>query len=256
MHMRVDFFAETLGLSTSMTVLLPQRAEGQIGMSGAVRERTPVLYLLHGRSDDDTIWTRRTSIERYAADLGLAVVMPAVNTSFYCDEVHGKAYWQFVSEELPTLVADSFNVSDRREDTFVAGLSMGGFGAFKLALNHPARFAAAGSMSGAIDMVQRHALFQADSLIEDVWGGKDIAGTLDDLVHLVGTADPATLPRLWLSCGTEDFLVEENRRFLQAAASNNVLATSEFPPGGHEWSYWDSAIQRFLAFTGLSSATD
>ena len=88
---RANFFSDVLGISTSATILLPQETSAQIGLTGNVRERTPVLYLLHGYSDDDTIWTRRTSIERYASDRGLAVVMPSVDTSFYCDERYGKA---------------------------------------------------------------------------------------------------------------------------------------------------------------------
>ncbi len=251
MRMRVDFFAETLGLSTSMTVLLPQSADGQIGLVGAVRERTPVLYLLHGLSDDDTIWTRRTSIERYAAELGLAVVMPAVSTSFYCDEVHGKAYWSFVSEELPALVKASFNVSDRREDSFVAGLSMGGYGAFKLALRRPDRFAAAGSLSGALDLPARLESRDLAVLQAAVWGDASVRGTSDDLLALLEAADPASLPRMWLSCGTEDPLVEGNREFLAAAHAHGVRVEHTFRPGVHEWGFWDAGIQHFLNWLDL-----
>src|SRR3712207_5132006 len=126
-HLRVDFFSDSLALSTSMTVLLPQRTTTQIGMTGATGDGPPpVLYLLHGLSDDDTIWLRRTSVERYVTELGLAVVMPQVHRSFYADEVHGGRYWTFLSDELPALVSSWFRVSERREDTFVAGLSMGG----------------------------------------------------------------------------------------------------------------------------------
>ncbi len=88
-----------------MTVILPQETSTQIGMAGRHRDGPPpVLYLLHGLSDDDTIWLRRTSIERYVAPLGLAVVMPQVHRSFYADEAYGGRYWTFLSEELPSLV--------------------------------------------------------------------------------------------------------------------------------------------------------
>ncbi len=153
--LRCDFFAETLGLSTSMTVILPQETSRQIGMAGAVREDVPVLYLLHGLSDDDTIWSRRTSIERYVAPLGIAVVMPQVHQSFYADEVHGLPFWTFLTEELPDLVHGFFRTSTAREDTFVAGLSMGGYGAMKWALREPHRFAAAASLSGALGLSDR-----------------------------------------------------------------------------------------------------
>src|SRR5258705_10079650 len=133
-HIRCDFFSDVLGLSTSMTVILPQRTQAQIGLSGAAgAEPPPVLYLLHGLSDDDTIWLRRTSIERYVAPLGLAVIMPQLQRSFSLDEAHGNRYWTFLSDELPAIVESFFRVSHRREDTFVAGLSMGGYAAMKWA---------------------------------------------------------------------------------------------------------------------------
>jgi len=245
---RANFFSDVLGISTSATILLPLETSAQIGLTGNVRERTPVLYLLHGYSDDDTIWTRRTSIERYASDRGLAVVMPSVDTSFYCDERYGKAYWTYVSEELPALVTRTFNVSDAREDTFVAGLSMGGYGAFKLALRHPGRFAAAGSLSGALDMATRHVQEEPGLDHTAVWGDTPVRGTGDDLVHLLSTADPASLPRMWMTCGTEDILVDDNRAFLAAAEAAGVHIESDWRPGEHEWGYWDATIQDFLAF--------
>jgi putative tributyrin esterase len=122
-----------------------------------------VLYLLHGLSDDDTIWLRRTSIERYVAPLG----------SF-------------------------FRVSQRREDTFVAGLSMGGYGAIKLALRHPDRFAVAASLSGALDVAGLSSgapLPEAPGLIRRVFGDGPVAGGPDDLLALLAAADPSPCPR-------------------------------------------------------------
>jgi S-formylglutathione hydrolase FrmB len=112
-------------------------------------ELPKVLYLLHGYSDDHSIWMRRTSVERYAAEHHLAVIMPAVNHSFYTNEVQGERYWDYISEELPRAMHRFFRLSDKPEDTFVAGLSMGGYGAMKLALTHPERFGAAASFCGA-----------------------------------------------------------------------------------------------------------
>src|SRR5580765_1010624 len=104
-----DFFSEVLEVGTSMTVVLPQATEEQIGVSaGQRRTNFPVLYLLHGLSDDHTAWLRYTSIERYAAAAGLAVVMPAVNRSFYANMVTGPRYWDFVADELPEIVGRFF----------------------------------------------------------------------------------------------------------------------------------------------------
>jgi putative tributyrin esterase len=204
-HARVDFFSDSLSLSTSMTVLLPQRTTTQIGMTGAAADGPPpVLYLLHGLSDDDTIWLRRTSIERYVAPLALAVVMPQVHRSFYTDEHYGGRYWTFLSEELPELVGSWFQVSQRREDIFVAGLSMGGYGALKWGLRQPDRFAAAATLSGAVDIggLRTSRIRPEDPRMFDrILGEASPAGTDDDLFALLGRADPAALPALYVCCG-------------------------------------------------------
>lgn len=251
--LRCDFFAETLGLSTSMTVILPEEASGQIGMAGQARDEVPVLYLLHGLTDDDTIWTRRTSIERYVAPLGLAVVMPQVHHSFYSDEVHGLPFWTFLTEELPAVVQRFFRLSSAREDTFVAGLSMGGYGAMKWALRQPARFAAAASLSGALGL--RHPSSGADPdfarLMHRVFGDGPTEGTADDVIHLVRSVDPAVLPFLYVACGTEDFLHPANEWFIEEAAAAGVPLTVRLGPGDHEWGYWDQQIQDVLAWLPL-----
>lgn len=248
-RMRADFFAESLGMGTSMVVLMPQETAG-IGMAaaGPPEGGVPVLYLLHGLSDDCTGWERRTSIERYASDTGIAVVMPEVRRSFYADEAVGEAYWTFLSEELPALLARTYRISTAREDTFVAGLSMGGFGAFKLALNHPDRIAAAASLSGALDLTQRSFDGSNGHLAERIWGDTDLAGTPDDLVDLVRRADPASTPALWLDCGTEDFLVGQNHTFVAAAEEAGVRLQARFRPGAHSWDFWDDGIRDVLAW--------
>ena len=261
-RMRTDFFSESLGMGTSMVVLMPQAASG-IGMEGAdgaarvegdgaadghsaAAPGVPVLYLLHGLSDDCTIWERRTSIERYASEKGIAVVMPEVRRSFYADEAVGEKYWTFVAEELPRLVARTVRVSTAREDTFVAGLSMGGFGAFKLALNHPERFAAAASLSGALDPATLGLEHHTGHLAERIWGGRGIAGTADDLLGRLGAVDPLSLPALFLDCGTEDALVEQNHRFIDTAEHRSVDLTARLRPGDHTWDFWDQGIQDVL----------
>jgi S-formylglutathione hydrolase FrmB len=238
---RVDFAAETLELDTSMTVVLPQEGDGP----------PPVLYLLHGLTDDDTAWTRFTSIERYATARGLAVVMPQVHRSFYANEAYGMRFWDFLTGELPETVERFFRVSTRRADTYVAGLSMGGYGAFKWALREPHRFAAAASFSGALDLayIQEFDLRpHIRTLVSRVFPDRQVAGGDEDLFHLVKKADKAGLPRLMLRCGTEDHLVKQIERFVAACASAGVPIDASFGPGEHEWGYWDTQIQAALEF--------
>lgn len=252
--LRCDFYSDALAMSTSMTVLLPQPTTTQIGMAGSAGSAPPpVLYLLHGLSDDHTIWQRRTSIERYVAELGWAVVMPQVHRSFYSDEFYGGQFWTFVSEELPALVSRFFRVSTAREDTFVAGLSMGGYGAFKLALRRPDRFAAAASLSGALDLTPlvegRNAPESPDErMFARILGPGGTLDSDDDLLTLARRADPATLPALHLSCGTEDVLLSGNRAFAAVCAEAGIPLTTAFPPGEHEWGLWDAGIVDVLAF--------
>ena len=255
-----DFFSDVLGLSCSMCVVLPQKTEGQVGMKGrAEGDRHPVLWLLHGMSDDHTIWQRRTSIERYVAPLGLAVVMPAVNRSCYTDMASGPKYWTFISEELPKIARSFFPLSDKREENFVAGLSMGGYGAFKLGLRCPEQYAAAASLSGAIDMGYRiendpdeDAAWRHEK--EMVYGDlSEFKGSDNDLLHvaeeLVASGKP--IPAMYACCGTEDFLYEQNVRFRDFAKKIGLELTYEEGPGEHEWGFWDKWIQRVLEWLPL-----
>lgn len=252
-HTRLELFSESLGQSTSVSLLLPQRTSGQIGMVGATAPGpTPVLYLLHGASDDDTIWMRRTSIERYAAEYGLAVVMPQAGLSFYCDEVHGSRWYTWISEELPRIIGETFRVSQEREHTFVAGLSMGGFGAFKLAFNQPERFAAAASLSGAVWSTSPDLHSRLSERVMRIWGEQGIVpGGPDDLIGQLDTIDKTALPRLYTTCGTEDFLYDDNLHFERAAERAGVPLTVDHRPGAHEWGYWDETIQDVLAWFDL-----
>jgi putative tributyrin esterase len=255
-----DFFSESLGLCTSVCVILPQRtSNAQIGVAsaaGAGKHKT--LYLLHGLSDDHTIWQRRTSIERYVAPLGLAVVMPRVDRSFYCDMADGLRYFTYVTEELPAVCRSFFPLSDAREDNFVAGLSMGGYGAMKVGLTYPDRYAAAASLSGALDMGARVERAHAD----DAWAREltrcfgpidDILGSDNDLMHLADevAASDGPKPRLFAWCGTEDFLYDANQAFRAHVDKLGLGLTYEEGPGGHSWDMWDAQIQRVLEWLEL-----
>ncbi|REE80117.1 S-formylglutathione hydrolase FrmB [Paenibacillus taihuensis] len=250
-----DFFSETLGLSSSMNVILPQSAPSQIGMdskAGHAQAKHKTLYLLHGLSDDHSIWLRRTSIERYVSSLGIAVVMPAVHRSYYADMAAGGNYWTFISEELPAIARSFFPLSDRREDNFVAGLSMGGYGAFKLALNKPDQYAAAASLSGALDAAKLAA--RMPDLANQIFGAGNGANEVPNNLFLAADTlvqSDSSIPLLYQCCGTEDFLYEDNIRFREHAKQLGLPLAYEEGPGEHEWGYWDKQIQRVLEWLPL-----
>lgn len=180
--------------------------------------------------------------------MNLAVVMPAVNRSFYSDMVYGHKYWTFINEELPFIVKNLFPVSDKRENTFVAGISMGGYGAFKLALTHPDRFAAAASLSGVMDITGTIAHRERNELKLIFGENNKISGTKDDLFYLVKKVAKSQGPKpmLFQCCGTEDFLYKDNIKFRDFCRILPINLTYEEEPGIHEWGYWDKKIQRVL----------
>lgn len=247
-----DFFAESLQVGSSMTVVLPQATQEQIGVQSVdvPAYGYPVLYLLHGLSDDHTAWLRYTSIERYATARGLAVVMPAVSRSFYADERHGLTYWRFLSRELPEIVGAFFRISHRPEDTFVAGLSMGGYGALKLGLSYPERFTAVASLSGVADIHALATRLDRRDLVDRVFGGAIRAS--DDVFELLRGVDPAKRPRLYISCGTEEEgLLDANVRLEREARDLGFDVTTDYRPGVHEWRLWDEVIQDVIAWLPL-----
>jgi S-formylglutathione hydrolase FrmB len=250
------FFSEALGMCSSMRVILPETTERRIGLTGVSQacgsasfRGHPTLWLLHGLSDDESIWSRSTSIERYVAPLGLSVVLPNVHRSFYTNMHSGYRYWDFVSQELPEKARDFFPLSSAREDNFVAGLSMGGYGALKLALILPEQFAAAASLSGVTDVAEFRAERGED--FELIFGpGGAQRGSANDLFQLAtslaGSGRPK--PRLYQCCGTEDVLYTQNTRFRDAIQELGFDYLYEEGPGDHSWAYWDRMIERSLAW--------
>ena len=253
----LHFTSDMLALRCTANVLLPQRKPDD--PHDSKQDPFRVLYLLHGYSDDHTAWQRWTSIERYVEGLNLAVVMPAAHNSFYTDMAHGGKYFTFLTEELPQVLHDLFPISSRREDTFVAGLSMGGYGAFKLALSLPEKYAAAASLSGAVDMREivkpnndeGNAAWLEN--MRNVFGELDkVAGGQHDLFALAQKVSQTNLkPRLFQYCGTEDFLDQDNLRLRDFIRPLGFDYTYEETPGDHSWIYWDKVIQRVISWLAL-----
>ncbi len=252
--LQVDLHSDVLGMAVSVDVILPQASSTQIGMGGKRERVFPTLWLLHGLSDDHTIWQRRTSIERYASRYGIAVVMPNAHRSWYTDMQHGGSYYTYITEELPCLCRSFFSgMSEAREYNYIAGLSMGGYGALKMAMAHPERYAGVASFSGAIDVSRyiKEEGYMGRLGWGDIFGdGADIGGTVNDVY---GTAERqlaggVKLPRIYLSCGTEDGLLPATRRMHDLLAGHGVSHAYREAPGNHNWDFWDDEIQRALAY--------
>lgn len=244
--LQVEFFSHVLGRCTGMNVILPQGSKGPL----------PTLYLLHGLSDNHTIWARRTSVERYADKYRLAIVMPDGGRSFYTDMAEGDRYFTFISQELPKICESFFPLSKKREDRFAAGLSMGGYGAMKLGLACPSHYAAVASLSGALQMDPKYHKEQPEEFMQElirIFGSPEkFAGSENDLFALAYklAKHPEKAPKMYVACGTEDFLLQGNRMF-KREFQNVFDLTYEESPGTHEWGFWDDYIQKVLAFLPL-----
>ena len=242
-----NFYSKILENGVQLEIALPEPVR-----DGA-REPLPVLYLLHGNSDDATVWQRRTSIERYAGEYGLAVVMPGVQRgSAYTDQVNGEAWYTYIAREVPDMARRYLKVSQRPEDTFVAGLSMGGYGALKCGLLAPETFSAVASLSGGVDAVEiasNDAIKGNDGLFFDIFGPADkVKGSDNDLFAVAErlAKRPEMMPKVYMWCGTEDFLYQSNLRMRDHLRALGYDLTYEESPGDHQWKYWDTKIQTVL----------
>lgn len=244
-HIQINYFSNALEMNTLITAIIPNTTP-----SG---QSFPTLFLLHGMGGDHTSWLRRTSIERYVEDKNLAVVMPTTQLGWYVNTLYGIQYEQYVAQELPAYCRSLFRgMSDRREDTYIAGLSMGGYGAFYSALRHPETFCAAASLSGALDLEDD--ILQHEKKGEEMryWRGlfgetAQLPGSKYDLFTQAEKCKAGGLmPKLYHWCGTEDRLLNGGRRFrdhAQALGYDLIYRESE---GNHNWVCWDREIQSVL----------
>jgi S-formylglutathione hydrolase FrmB len=239
---QINSYSKVLGTAVSVNVIYPDVIK--------TKKEVPVLYLLHGLLDDHSMWIRKTSIERYVENMELAVVMPGAGRSFYTDMVHGYRYYSYICDELPEIICSMFRISDKPEDKFIAGLSMGGYGAFKIALDNPLKYSAAASLSGVLDIsgrILKERLDERRNEFTDIFGAEEIEGTKHDLFHLVqSVSGMQTKPKLYQCCGTDDFLYKDNIAFRDFMYRYDFDYTYEDERGIHDWEYWDKKIKRVL----------
>jgi S-formylglutathione hydrolase FrmB len=205
------------------------------------------MYLLHGLSDDHTIWHRRTRIERYVNDLPLAVVMPDGGRGFYCDAVNGPKHETHIIKDVIDFVDTHFNTKAQRSGRVVGGLSMGGYGALKFALKFPDMFCSVVSHSGGV--AAGHKPLRDDLMKElRLIYGDNSTGGKDDLWAIAEGSDRNKLPAIRIDCGVDDFLIEDNRSFHKHLNDLKIPHEYEEFPGEHNWDFWDTHIQEAIRF--------
>lgn len=212
----------------------------------------PVVYLLHGLSDNCSCWQRRVPVERYAVRHRVVVVMPEIQRSWYTDMALGLSYFTYIHKELPEFCARWLGVSLRREQNYVMGLSMGGYGAFKCALTQPFRYAGAASFSGSLSMERRQKKMQEDPASFREWravtGSDTELGAVVDLFELTREAAARPdLPALYQTCGTEDFLYECNQQYRACLDELGIAHRYEEWAGDHSWEFWQQSLEKAFA---------
>lgn len=247
----LSWFSPIIGKHTTAQVILPDVGKPPFA----------TFYLLHGLSDDSSIWLRRSRIEWYVRDLPLAVVMPDGYRSFYTKPVDGPDFSRHIGEELPGVIERHFQARPERAARAIGGLSMGGYGALRVGLGFADRFCSVNSHSGAVGWgnfdyktgpaAPRSLNGRGPEFMRELGRifGEDPRGTEHDLSELARRALAAgRLPELLLDCGTEDFLIEDNRVFHAALKADGVPHTYREFGGTHDWDYWDLHIREALAF--------
>jgi len=263
----LDLYSYQLAMDTQVSMILPERR----GVPHADREGKPypVLYLLHGHGRDHTSWLRQSRIEAYLKDTDLIVVMPDTRRGCYVDGLGSHNYGTYLTEELPQILQNWFHISPRREDTYIAGLSMGGYGTLHAALSHPEKYAAAAAMSAAIRMDKMDLppdaadrglaippLEEVDRNFRCIFGPlEDYENTEFSLKKLAkklhGSDGPK--PRILQICGDNDPLLGANDDFAAFVKREcpSLDHTYEVSPGIHDFDYWDREIVNVLKFFGL-----
>ena len=257
MILRGDFYSPTLEMETGLTVFVPngRNAEGKFDL----------IQLLHGLCGRSGDWLDNSMLTTFADEADAIIVMPEVARSFYADMRFGLDYFSFVADEVPKICADVFNISADRESTSVIGGSMGAFGALRIALSRPERYARCAALASPALFLREDFDLAARGVsvadLEKVWGkrlitdfqailGVDLAvGPEMDVPGLARTLDAhAVRPRFYAACGTQDGFVDENRRFARDMQSLGYDYTYEEWPGNHDRTFFNEGLGKALAF--------
>lgn len=261
--MEVNFYSNSLMRTATVNVIIPTDKRTGLGQLAAPAE-FPVLYLLHGILGNYTDWVNGTTVQAIADTYNLCVVMPSGDNKFYVDSSQsGDKYGTFISEELPDFIERTFPVSRKREDTFLAGLSMGGFGSAVNGLKHPEKFSCLGLFSAAL--IKNQILNSRDEDVKDLLtkknyevmfdleDAKDYEGSVNDYDLLAEKAaeNAQELPKIWMACGTEDSLHGADEAFAKKLKKLGYDVTWSDWKGKHDWIFWQECIEKFIPWLPL-----
>ena len=242
----IDFASKQLKMNTLLTVVLPD----SVRMEDTPLSKRKVLWLLHGLSEDATSWLRCSMIEQYIQEEGMVAVLPSGGRSMYCDNVLGQNYFSYIADELPEYLSKVFGLSRKKEYNYIAGSSMGGMGAMKIALTYPERYAAVGSLAGLLDLEP-----MIPQLTDDMKNEFSFLMEAANNIKHSPLNPPALLDpkkdkalKIYVACGLQDDLLPLNYTFKQRADELGVDIKYVFEDGTHNWDFWNRQIKLFIEF--------
>ena len=250
---RGDIKCKSLQRRTSISVILPA---DNIHFLQDTEEIVPqpyrTLYLLHGLYGSDDIFLANTSIQKFAEDHGIAIVIPCGENSFYVDNEKAHAYYgEYVGQELLDITRNIFPLSDKREDTYIAGFSMGGYGAIRNGLKYHENFSKIGMISPALitDDIAGYGddsnVLRSRDFYESIFGDLDkLEGSDMDPKYLIENCPD--IPDIYMACGIDDFLFRKSADFYMYLRENGVDATFVGDEGEHTWEFCDKYIKEFI----------
>lgn len=258
---QVNYVSSALQRTVPLQVILPVdklTPDGQL----PAEKKFKTLYLLHGFLGNYTDWVSGTRIQRWAEERDLAVVMPSGDNAFYVDRpATGNCYGRFIGEELVEVTRRMFPLSRKREDTFIGGLSMGGFGAMRNGLKYHDTFSAVISFSGVLELLKvvPSSVSQRMNMEfeEGLFGNLDeaVASDKNPIWLARKLAGKAGLPKIYLACGTEDQLITHSRNFRALLMECGFDVTYEESPGDHNWDFWDTYIKKAIDWLPLGEVS-
>lgn len=244
--LNIQAFSSVLDVETSIHVVSPK---------DRLDNTRRVMFFLHGAADNATTIARRTNIEDFAHRYGCTVIMPNGHKSYYTDMANGMAYYTYVAEELPELCRRLLGIEPAPADTCLVGISMGGYGALKLALRHPEKYAKVASLSGVALIQERLAQQLPPHRLREmkgIFGEQLVINPEDDLEQLLEAQSEKlkTMPVLMM-CGRQDPFYGMNAAFAEMLHSRKLPVQFIQTDGGHDWAYWNSCIpELFHGFFG------
>ena len=252
---QVNFYSTSLMRNVTYHMILPNDLPADMKKGNVHYDREmKTLYLLHGYSGSTMDWLLGSLAQEVAGKYNLAIVMPSGENSFYLDgKGTGRAYGRFVGEEIVSYTNRVFGLSSKREDTLIGGLSMGGFGAIHTGLKYHDTFGSIIGLSSAL--IVNSIMNKEEGYSNEIADYDYYVSVFGDLSKLENSEnnpeylvkklvkEGKQIPAIFMACGTEDFLIEENREFYRFLKENNVEVTYKESPGVHNWDFWNEYLE-------------